>query len=222
MLIRIETNQKVTGSSLRLPTGQRPRRLTRISLLLGLASVAALLWTLWRYGWLGSAVDGRPGVVLELLTLFGWAAVLTLAVVWLLVGRQWLAWHSGSAVEPVTLEQLQTLSPADFERYVAAVFRRKGYEVSVRGSSGDLGVDLEVVNEQGRRAVVQCKRYRSTVGPDVVRELYGTMIHERAAHAFLVTTAEISDAAREWSRGKPLTLVDGQLLIELTQEMDQA
>ncbi len=220
MLIQIESNQKVQGGSLRLPAGQRPRRLTRISLLLGLATVAALAWTMWRYGWLGNAADGRTGVVLELLTLFGWAAVLTLAVVWLLVGRQWLAWRSGLAVEPVTVDQLQTLSPADFERYVATIFRSKGYQVSVRGRSGDLGVDLEVVNEQSRRAVVQCKRYRSTVGPDVVRELYGTMIHERAAHAFLVTTADISDAAREWSRGKPITLVDGQLLIELTQDLE--
>lgn len=220
MLIRVETNQKLQSPTEHLPPGQRPRRLTRLSLLLALATALTLVWTAWRYLWLESGLDGRAGVLLDVLTLFGWAAVLTLVVVWLLVGRQWAAWRGGASVEPVTLQQLRTVSPAEFERYVAAVFRQKGYHVAVRGRSGDLGVDLDVTNQQGRRAVVQCKRYRSTVGPDVVRELYGTMIHERAAHAFLVTTADISDAAREWARGKPITLVDGALLIDLTHELD--
>ena len=67
----------------------------------------------------------------------------------------------------------------------------------------------------GRRAVVQCKRYRHVIGPEIVRELFGTMIHERAAHGFLVTTAEISDGARSWAADKPITLIDGMSLVSL-------
>lgn len=219
MLIRVESNQKPQRLSLRFSDGRRPRRLNRLLLLLWLATGAVAAWTFWRYVWLEGPTYGWTGAVLDVLTLFGWAGVLTLSVVWILVGRQWLVWRGNVTAEPISMEKLQSLSPADFERYVALVFRRKGYDVSVRGRSGDLGVDLDIVNAEGRRAVVQCKRYRSTVGPEVVRELYGTMIHERAAHAFLVTTADISDAAREWARGKPITLVDGPLLIDLSQDL---
>ncbi|MCA9937479.1 MAG: restriction endonuclease [Anaerolineales bacterium] len=113
------------------------------------------------------------------------------------------------------MAEIYALSPGAFERYVAGIFRRKGYRVKIRGGSGDLGVDLEVTNQHGKRAIVQCKRYQHTVGAEVVRELYGTLIHERAAHAFLVTTADISTAARDWSQGKPITLIDGETLVHI-------
>ena len=88
----------------------------------------------------------------------------------------------------------------------------------MRGRSGDLGVDLALTQDNGRRAIVQCKRYRHPIGPDIVRELFGTMLHERALHGFLVTTAEISDAARTWAADKPITLIDGRTLAELSAE----
>ncbi len=40
-------------------------------------------------------------------------------------------------------------------------------------------------------------------------------MHEQAAHAFLVTTAEISKATREWTQGKPMTLIDGATLVKI-------
>ena len=119
----------------------------------------------------------------------------------------------------LTTEGIYALSPAAFERYVAGIFRRKGYSVKLRGGSGDLGVDLEISNQHGKRAIVQCKRYQNTVGAESVRELYGTLIHERASHAFLVTTANISPAAREWAQGKPITLIDGQTLIQIAHQL---
>jgi restriction system protein len=75
-----------------------------------------------------------------------------------------------------------------------------------------------------KKAVVQCKRYQNTVGEEIVRELYGTLIHERAARAFLVTTADISESAQQWAQGKPITLIDGRTLVQITEALaaDQA
>lgn len=159
-----------------------------------------------------------PPLLSELLRLaeIGWLA--TLVVLWGLVwwrGRQ----EALRPFVPLTLEQLYNLHPADFERYVARLFRQKGYRVHVRGRSGDLGVDLVLIRPGGKRAIVQCKRYRNTLGPEIVRELFGTLIHEGVSHAFLVTTAEISESAREWARGKPMTLIDGRTLVEIAQSL---
>ena len=101
------------------------------------------------------------------------------------------------------LDELQDLSPKEFEHYVAGLFRRKGYRAVVRGRAGDHGVDLELRAPTGKRAIVQCKRYQNTVGEDVVRELFGTLIHER-----------------DWAQGKPITLIDGRTLVRIAASLD--
>lgn len=161
-----------------------------------------------------------PPLLHELVRLVQLAGGLTLALLW---GVVWWQQRRATAVSPppaLDIATLYALSPADFEAYVAHLFRRKGYQVQLRGRSGDLGVDLVLISPQGKRAIVQCKRYRKQVGPDVVRELYGTLMHEQVAHAFLVTTADISDSARQWAQGKPITLVDGLALSQIAAALD--
>lgn len=175
-----------------------------------------VLWLAYRLMVQPAWLAQLPEMLRELQTLAELAGGLTLVLVW---GALW--WRSQANPTPpehvpaLLVDDLYALSPREFEQYVAKLFRRRGYRVKVRGRSGDLGVDLEVVNRVGRKAVVQCKRYTNTVGPDIVRELFGTMIHERAVHGFLVTTADISDSARDWARGKPMTLIAGDRLVEI-------
>lgn len=196
--------------------GGRLGRAYRVGLvIIGALTVWWLGWLLYRWlvdpGWLAAL----PDVFMELVLLAETAGGFTLAFLWGGLGFHY--WRrsrpAGAALPPMTREKLYSLSPKAFERYVGGLFRQKGYKVVVRGRTGDLGVDLELTDAHSRRAIVQCKRYRDTVGAEVVRELYGTLIHEQVAHAFLVTTADISEAAREWARGKPMTLVDGRTLV---------
>lgn len=158
-----------------------------------------------------------PVTLQEALNLGEAAAAFTLSFIWL--GLWWRAYRGGPATRrpaaAVTREMLYEMDPTAFERFVAAIFQRRGYEVAHRGGSGDAGVDLELSDPVGRRAIVQCKRYRYNIGPKVVRELFGTMLHERAAHAFLVTSADISASARDWAEGKPMTLIDGAALVDI-------
>ena len=180
--------------------------------------VLTCLYLTWLgYRWLNQPIwtQSLSSPLTELLDLMEMAAAMTLIMVWLGLLLRWLKNRSRSKNSILDLDQLFDLSPTEFEHYVARLFRRKGYKVVVRGGSGDHGVDLELFGDGSKRAVVQCKRYRDTVGEDVVRDLYGTLLHERAARAFLVTTAEISEAARKWSVGKPITLIDGDTLVAI-------
>jgi restriction system protein len=181
--------------------------------------------TLLFLGWAAFRVMVRPAwaeqlppVLAESLALLEVATAFTLVVLWLAL---WWRWRSGPTYPAFThVSQLHELSPRAFESFVARLFRQKGYRVARRGGSGDRGVDLELVKPDGKRAIVQCKRYRSKIGPEIARELYGTLIHEGAAHAFLVTTAEISEATRQWAQGKSMTLVDGETLLQIAAELD--
>lgn len=176
-----------------------------------------LLWISYRALFTPSWLTQLPPLLSELLNLveIGWVA--TLICLWFLIWRQGYPSKMPipAQVNVLDIDELYALSPAEFEAYVARLFRRKGYRVELRGGSGDHGVDLMVTNRQRRKAIVQCKRYRNQIGPDIVRELYGTLMHEKAAHAFLVTTASISQSAQEWAKGKPMTLIDGTELVHL-------
>lgn len=189
------------------PAGTGARSALAVAILL---TALYLGWVVYRWA-LDPAWFGRlhPRTV-ELFDLAEWGGLVTLCALWGLI--VWQARRRRQRRPTLTRAQLQAVSPAEFEQYVADLFRRKGYTVTLRGRSGDMGVDLELLKANGQRAIVQCKRYQNTIGPDVVRELYGTLRHERVAHAFLVTTADISRSARTWADGKPLTLIDGAML----------
>ena len=173
--------------------------------------------------WMGYRVLFRPAFsasIAEFAVLMELATGLTLIFIWTAVWWQQQR-QSRFLLASLDRDGLLHLSPQEFEQYVARLFRRKGYRVKLRGRSGDQGVDLELIKRGGKRAVVQCKRYQRAISPDVVRDLYGTMMHERVAHAFLVTTADISEASRQWAKGKPITLIDGQVLARIVAELDE-
>ena len=111
-----------------------------------------------------------------------------------------------------TIEELQALSGTEFEKLVSDLFRRDGYSVTIRGGSGDEGIDLLL--HVGRALdVVQCKRWKSEIGSPVIREFYGSLIHAGARQGFVITTASFSASAKSFASGKPIILIDGHKLV---------
>ncbi len=114
-----------------------------------------------------------------------------------------------------TLDGLLKLSPREFEKLVATLFKANGHQAQVLGGSSDHGVDIVVLSNEKEKWIVQCKRYNGSVGEPVVRDLYGTMGHEGAQRAYLITTGSFTTQAKEWVVGKPIVLYDGPALIKL-------
>lgn len=107
----------------------------------------------------------------------------------------------------------------EFERLIGEGFRRRGYQVAETGGGGpDGGVDL-MLDKDGERGLVQCKHWRaSSVGVEVVRELYGLMTARGAVRGFVVTSGRYSNAAREFASGRNVELIDGTGLRELLRD----
>lgn len=202
----------------RPPRWQPPRQLNVRTLAL---TVGSLGW-LALYSWLAWRLLGVGVLPIRTLDLTLIAATIALgiplAVGWWAVLRRWRARLRPADWPVLSLEQLHNLPPFDFEKYVAErIFARQGYSVINTPDVKDGGVDLIIVDAHGRRALVQCKRYRGTVGEPIVRDLFGTLHHHNAEMAYLVTTGTISDAARRWAVGKPIGLIDGPHLVELSR-----
>jgi restriction system protein len=114
------------------------------------------------------------------------------------------------------IDSLRKLPWKHFEDVLAETYRRQGYDVvEILGSGADGGVDL-LLRKDGHSVVVQCKRWRDKPVPvQVVRELYGVMIDQRASAAKIVATTSFTPDAVAFAKDKPIDLVDSTALLHL-------
>ncbi|MFE3518579.1 restriction endonuclease [Streptomyces sp. NPDC059166] len=96
-----------------------------------------------------------------------------------------------------------TMDPYAFEEAVAALCRRDGCpDAEVVGGAGDLGADVIATTPDGRRLVVQCKRYTADnkVGSQDLQRFGGTCYAVHGADvAVVVTTSDFTAPALEYA-----------------------
>lgn len=117
------------------------------------------------------------------------------------------------------LQLLLAMDPVEFEQLIAALMEAMGMKVELTARSRDGGVDVRGLDAdpfRGGNVIVQVKRYRDTVAPTAVRDLYGTLQHDGAAtKAVLVTTSRFGPSSHQFVTGKPITLINGSELVGL-------
>lgn len=117
---------------------------------------------------------------------------------------------------------LMDLNPFEFENLVSNLFGKMGLETKQTRTTKDGGVDaiaFDVRPVLGGKLVIQAKRYKNTVGVSAVRDLYGTMINEGASKGILVSTSSYGTDAFEFSKDKPIELIDGRGLLYLLDDV---
>ena len=113
---------------------------------------------------------------------------------------------------------LASVSWREFEMLVGQFFREKGYKVSETANGADGGIDLRLTASDFKTYLVQCKHWKASKVPvNVVRKLYGVMVAENAAGAFVVTSGQFTDDAQTFADGKNIQLIDGRLLVSSIQ-----
>ncbi|MGW5200228.1 restriction endonuclease [Streptomyces spiralis] len=113
---------------------------------------------------------------------------------------------------------LYDMDPIAFENLVADLFRAMGMQAVTTQRSNDGGVDVDALDPtpiRGGKIVVQVKRYRNTVPPTAVRDLYGTVQDAGANKGVLVTTSKFGPSSHTFANGKPLELISGTELVDL-------
>lgn len=117
---------------------------------------------------------------------------------------------------------LLDLSPSQFENLVSNLFQKMGLESKLTRASRDGGVDAVAYDSRpvlGGKVVIQAKRYKNTVGVSAIRDLYGTMMNEGANKGILVSTSGYGPDAYEFSKDKPIELIDGAGLLYLLDQV---
>ncbi len=111
------------------------------------------------------------------------------------------------------LDQALSLSPTEFEYFVAYLFEKQGYQAQRVGGPNDGEIDVRLLKD-GRRGIVQCKRYNTTTvtSPDV-QKFGGAILVSGVDEAYFITTGEFTTPARNWASQIPnLRLINGRTL----------
>jgi hypothetical protein len=107
------------------------------------------------------------------------------------------------------------LNPIEFEELTRALLQKMGLVAKLTRRSGDGGIDIDAESSDpvlGGRILVQCKRYRGSVGEPEIRDLAGALNREHAMKGILITTGSFSRAAIAFAEGVQITLIDGAQL----------
>ena len=173
-----------------------------------------VMWVVMFFGWLAARIMFTKPIVFLIpeplntylffftgLVLFGWLVI---------KGVRESQFLHRTAEEATSPQNLLEISPTQFEKMVVELYNLHGYKAERTGAIGDHGVDVIVHSPKGEKWIVQCKRWRGSVGEPVVRDFFGTLHHEKADRGVLVTTGTFTRQAQDWAKGKPLMLIDGE------------
>jgi hypothetical protein len=106
---------------------------------------------------------------------------------------------------------LDSLSGPEFETHVAKLLTSAGYDVMGTPQTGDQGADL-IAKKDGKKIVVQAKRYQGPVGNKAVQEVFSAMSFYGGDEGWVVTNSTFTPSAKALAQKAGIRLIDGKAL----------
>ena len=96
-----------------------------------------------------------------------------------------------------SVDDYASMTPAQFEGFIAFILRFKYDKTEVVGASGDFGCDVLCQEKNGDKTAVQVKRYAldNKVNNSVVNEVLGGMSYYGASKGIVITSGRVLDSA---------------------------
>ncbi|WP_066259406.1 restriction endonuclease [Neobacillus drentensis] len=110
------------------------------------------------------------------------------------------------------IKDIDSMDGIQFEYYLKELYQSRGYGAEVTNASGDYGADL-LLNKDGKKIVVQAKRYSKDVGIKAVQEVIGAKSYYKADEAWVVSNRYFTKAAKDLAQKGNVRLVDRDMLI---------
>ena len=113
------------------------------------------------------------------------------------------------------LDFWRSLSGRQFEIELASLLKKHGHTVKVVGGAGDKGIDIILDNN----TAVQCKAYKSKVGPAAIRDLIGSMQNAKFKQGILASVNGFSKGVYEYNKKNNIELLDASHYIQMQKEL---
>ncbi len=119
------------------------------------------------------------------------------------------------------IRRLVEMPRGEFESLVANLYCALGHRAVCTNAKEADAAHVVVQALNGQKWIVQCRQWRGAVGETVVREFLAMMDREHAAQGAIITTAKFTPKARDWAKGKPLHLYDGDEFIQAMKRIQR-
>lgn len=181
------------------------RRRDPIGDVIGIILLLALLAAITSPKWLLNEILIQFGIGF---LVYGGAAGIVLGVVMYAAKRKRQA-----AFLALELIDADNMTGREFEKFMAEVFKKRGYQVKETVTTGDYGVDLLIKKDRVTTAV-QLKRYRGKVGLKAVQEAVAGMQYYKCQQAMVLTNSIFTRAAHNLAKANRCQLVSRNQLAE--------
>jgi len=124
--------------------------------------------------------------------------------------------------EPKIIKFLQNINPRDFEYLVERLYYKMEYETELTPPQKDGGRDIiakKLKPAKRETLLVECKRYKGSIGIRIARQLLGVVSSEKANKGVLITPGNLTRDAIKFSKQNPrIELIGGEELVSLLNE----
>jgi len=110
---------------------------------------------------------------------------------------------------------IDKMSGFQFETYLGLLYKQLGYNCQVTRSVGDYGADLILIDKNGKKIVVQAKRYNINVGIKAVQEIIAAQNYYKAHESWIVTNSYFTQQAMNLAKANDVKLIDRDQLVAL-------
>lgn len=117
------------------------------------------------------------------------------------------------------INYLRKVDPFVFEELILLGFKQKGYKVKRNEAyTGDGGIDGTIFDKQGRKILIQAKRYQSSITPSHVQEFAKVIQRENAYRGYFVHTGRTGDKSHGHAKGQNIEFYSGSKLTSLIKK----
>ncbi len=118
------------------------------------------------------------------------------------------------------IEEVDEMTGLQFEEFAARLFEKAGYLDVARTPINDQGADIICSSPDGRKVVVQAKRWHGKkVGNGGIQEVLAAMLYYAADRAVVITTSRFTESARALAaKDNRITLIDRRGLVEMIEQ----
>jgi restriction system protein len=111
---------------------------------------------------------------------------------------------------------ISNMSWVEFERYLAKIFETHGYHIEMTSESGDQWADI-IAEKDGKRLVIQAKRYSGSVGNGAIQEVIWAIKYYDGTEGWVITNSIFTNSAQDLARVNYIRLIDGESLSRLDE-----
>lgn len=110
------------------------------------------------------------------------------------------------------MNRVDTMEGLEFEEFTCEILRENGYNnIKKTQASGDYGVDV-IACKDNKKYVIQCKRYKYTLGIAAIQQVYTGKDYYNADVAVVLTTSSFTSSAKNAAKKLDVKLWDSIIL----------